>query len=182
MSSTGNRAARQILDHTEKLAILADLYESQGKYADAEVLYRRIVDIKETALGPDDPELANDLFNLGLLCYAQDKYAEAERLLHKTLSLEEMFFGKDNTELATTLDALAQLYYEQGKYAQAVEACKRALKLCGQRPAGEGVRPGSGLFELAEFMAGQERDDKGDSSHEAAFDGDLMQITAAGTG
>lgn len=36
----------------------AGVYESQGRYAEAEPLYRRALTISEKALGPDHPDLA----------------------------------------------------------------------------------------------------------------------------
>ena len=42
---------------------LAGLYDTQGKYAEAEPLYRRALAIAEKALGPEHPDLATDLQN-----------------------------------------------------------------------------------------------------------------------
>ena len=38
---------------------LADLYQAQGRYADAEPLYKRSLAIGEKALGPDHPDVAD---------------------------------------------------------------------------------------------------------------------------
>ncbi len=46
---------------------LARLYWQQGRYAEAEPLYKRSLAIQEKALGPDDPAVAMDLNNLALL-------------------------------------------------------------------------------------------------------------------
>ncbi len=56
------------------------VYRAQGKYADAEPLYRRALAIGEKALGPEHPDVATSLENLGRLYRAQGKAAEAERL------------------------------------------------------------------------------------------------------
>ena len=37
---------------------LAELYRAQGRYADAEPLYKRSLAIREKALGPDHPDVA----------------------------------------------------------------------------------------------------------------------------
>ena len=37
---------------------LAELYRNQGKYAEAEPLYKRSLAIREKALGPDHPDVA----------------------------------------------------------------------------------------------------------------------------
>lgn len=43
----------------------------QGKYEDADALYRRAVDISDNAPGPDNPEVTIALNNWGLMLQAQ---------------------------------------------------------------------------------------------------------------
>ena len=57
---------------------MAALYRAQGRYAEAEPLYRRSLAIEEKALGPDHPDLAISLHNIAGLYRAQGRYAEAE--------------------------------------------------------------------------------------------------------
>jgi tetratricopeptide (TPR) repeat protein len=46
---------------------LAELYRVQGNYGAAEPLYQRALRIRETALGPDHPDVATSLNNLAAL-------------------------------------------------------------------------------------------------------------------
>ncbi len=46
---------------------LAGLYDDQGRYAEAEPLYKRSLAIREKALGPDHPDVATALNNLAEL-------------------------------------------------------------------------------------------------------------------
>ena len=48
----------------ETLGNLANVYDSQGKYADAEGLYKRALAIFEKAFGADHPDVAMALQNL----------------------------------------------------------------------------------------------------------------------
>ena len=57
---------------------LAIVYKEQGKYAEAEALYKRALEIKEKALGADHPAVAMTLNNLAVLYQGQAKYADAE--------------------------------------------------------------------------------------------------------
>ena len=71
-------------DHTEvatSLNNLALLYYAQGRYAQAEPLYKRSLAILEKALEPDHPDVATGLHNLAELYRTQGQYAEAEPLL-----------------------------------------------------------------------------------------------------
>ena len=54
-------------DVAVSLNYLALLYDKQGRYADAEPLYKRSLGIKEKALGPDHPDVAMSLNNLAVL-------------------------------------------------------------------------------------------------------------------
>ena len=58
---------------------LAELYRAQGKYDQAEPLYKRSLAIREKALGPDHPDVATSLNNLAALYRktGQVKTAEA---------------------------------------------------------------------------------------------------------
>jgi tetratricopeptide (TPR) repeat protein len=59
---------------------LAGLYSGQGRQADAEPLYKRALAIRERALGPDHPDVAQSLNHLADLYSAQGRHAEAEPL------------------------------------------------------------------------------------------------------
>ena len=45
-------------DVAQSLNGLAALYKAEGRYADAEPLYKRCLAIREKALGPDHPDVA----------------------------------------------------------------------------------------------------------------------------
>ena len=54
-------------DVAQSLNNLAELYSEQGRYAEAEPLYKRSLAIDEKALGPDHPDVASSLNNLAEL-------------------------------------------------------------------------------------------------------------------
>ena len=59
------------------LNTLAVLYHAQGKYAQAEPLYQRVLKLLKQTIGPDHPTLATTLNNLAVVYEAQGKYGEA---------------------------------------------------------------------------------------------------------
>ena len=67
---------------------LAGLYRNQGKYIEAEPLYKQALAVDEKALGPDHPETATDLNNLAGLYESQGKYDEAVDAFKKALSIQ----------------------------------------------------------------------------------------------
>ena len=66
---------------------LAALYKEQGRYADAEPLYKRALAIDEKAVGPDHPDVATSLNNLAALYKEQGRYADAEPLYKRALAI-----------------------------------------------------------------------------------------------
>lgn len=64
---------------------LAGLYDSQGRYNEAEPLYLQSLDIWKCQLGNDHPHVATNLNNLALLYESQGKYSEAENLAKQAL-------------------------------------------------------------------------------------------------
>jgi tetratricopeptide (TPR) repeat protein len=53
------------------LSNIANHYQEQGKYDEAEPFYRRALAIREKELGPDHPDIASSLNNLTLVYCSQ---------------------------------------------------------------------------------------------------------------
>ena len=73
-----------MLLHTNNLG---GLFRAQGKYAEAEPLFRRAIEIGEKTLGKDHPDVAADYNNLALLLVDQGKYAEAEPVYRRAFEI-----------------------------------------------------------------------------------------------
>ncbi|CAM9223743.1 unnamed protein product, partial [Hapterophycus canaliculatus] len=81
----------------------------EGKYEDADPLYKQAAAINEAVLGLEHPRVASDLNNRALLLKAQGKYAEAEPLHKRSLAINEKVHGPDHREVATDLNNWASL-------------------------------------------------------------------------
>ena len=68
---------------------LAGLYDDQGRYAEAESLYRRSLSIREKALGPEHSDVAQSPNNLAKLYHVQGKFREAEPNYQRALVIWE---------------------------------------------------------------------------------------------
>jgi CHAT domain-containing protein len=109
------------------LGAVAQLYRTQGRYADAEPLYKRSLAIAEKALGPDHRHVAVSLNDLAVLYQAQGRYADAEPLYKRALAIEEKTLGPDHPEVAVSLNNLADLYRIQGRYSDAISIVRRTI-------------------------------------------------------
>jgi tetratricopeptide (TPR) repeat protein len=127
----------------------------RARYAEAEPLYQRALVIREKALGPDHPGVAQSLNNLAELYYAQGKYAEAEPLLQRALRTWEKALGPEHADVATSLNNLAALYDDQGKYAEAEPLYKRALRIWEKALGPEHADVATSLNNLAALYYAQ---------------------------
>ena len=65
---------------------LAERYKEEGRYADAEPLYKRVLAISEKARGPDHLSVALALNDLAELYKEEGRYADAEPLYNRALA------------------------------------------------------------------------------------------------
>ena len=72
---------------------LANVYRAQGKYSEAEGLFKRALAIREKALGASHPDVGQTLHNLANLYLNQGKYSEAEGLYKRALVIREKALG-----------------------------------------------------------------------------------------
>jgi len=120
------------LDHhyvSFSLNRLAELYHDQGRFTEAEPLYKKVLSIYEKKFGPDNLAVTTALNNLGLLYSNQGRYTEAEPLFKRALSIHEKDLGSDLLGAAITLCNLGELYRLQSRYAEAEPLHKRALSI-----------------------------------------------------
>jgi nephrocystin-3 len=104
------------------LSKVADAYEALGRYlrdlgllSEALAPLQRALEIRETALDPDHPSVAQSLHQVAGLHAQQGKFSAAEALYKHALEIFEGAFGVDHFLVAKEMDALAVLYQKQGK-------------------------------------------------------------------
>jgi tetratricopeptide (TPR) repeat protein len=139
IAATGARAQAQTsaaappqsaaLAQAASLTQQADTYLSQGRYAEAEPLYKQALEATQQDLGPDHPDVAASLNNLARLYTRAGRYAEAEPLYDRAIAIWEKALGPDHPEVAVGVGNLATLYEAQGRYAQAEPLYQRALAI-----------------------------------------------------
>ena len=76
-------------DVAQTLNNIALVYSTQGKYSEAEELYKRALAIREHSLGESHPDVAQTLNNLARVYRDQGRYGDAERLFKRALTIRE---------------------------------------------------------------------------------------------
>ncbi|MEI6712784.1 MAG: tetratricopeptide repeat protein [Verrucomicrobiota bacterium] len=111
------------------LTSLAEVYRTQGLYAQAEPLYQRALRVREKLLGPKNRDVAGSLNNLAELYRAQGKPQQAIPLYERALDIWEESLGEDHPDIAALLNNLALVYSNQRQFNQAEQLTKRALAI-----------------------------------------------------
>lgn len=100
------------MSETMKLRSLSQYYEELGNYDEAERLLDQCVQIREKVIGPRNPDLADDLYDLGLLNLTIDRYDKAEAVLRRALDMRVLTLGSEHPDVYETLDALAVVHLD----------------------------------------------------------------------
>jgi len=101
----------------------------KGDYRSAEPLHRRALEISEKILGPEHPDTALILNNLGLLLRSKGDYDGAEPLLSRALEISEKVLGPEHPDTALSLSNLAGLLVYKGDYDRAEPLYRKALTI-----------------------------------------------------
>ncbi len=148
---------------------LAVVYMDQGRYAEAEPLYKRSLEIYEQSLGKEHPHVAAALNNLAWLYYEQGRYDEAEPLYKRDLEICEKSLSKDHPSVATTLNNLALLYKSQGRYAEAEPLYKRDLEISEKSLGKDHPSVATSLNNLANLYNSQGRYEEAEPLYQRAL-------------
>ncbi len=106
---------------------LAKVYATQGKYGEAEELFKGALAIKEKTKGERHPDVATSLNNLANVYDLQGKHGEAEGLYKRALVIIEKALGRSHPDVALINKHLADAYQLQGRHNEAEGLYKRVL-------------------------------------------------------
>ncbi|XP_048121941.1 nephrocystin-3 isoform X5 [Alosa alosa] len=90
---------------------------------------QRSLEIRETALDPDHPSVAQSLHQLAGIYVLWRKFGNAEQLYKQALEISESAYGPEHGSVARELDCLALLYQKKNKYEQADKLRKRSVRI-----------------------------------------------------
>lgn len=128
----------------------ANTHMSQGRYAEAESLVKRGLEMREKQMGSEHPIVGSTLIQLAGVYSAQSRYAEAEASLKRALSIWEKapsISSEPSLGVAVILWQLADVYSSQGRHNEAEQLRKRVVDM-----AGKSQRPGDSTFIAASLQ------------------------------
>lgn len=129
-----SRAVRELGPNTPTLAAhftqLATIYGKLGRYAEAEAMYFKSLEIWRTFEGGiyrNTVSVAELLSQLGVLHFAQGQFQQAEAYSAEALGVYQQPMGRRDRWIATELNNLAAAYAAQGRYQDAQPLLEQSL-------------------------------------------------------
>lgn len=118
-------------ESTQMLFRVGSFLREQAHYNSAERLIRRGLDIYEQLFGPNHPDVADGLNNLGWLYFTQqeEKAKQVESLYRRAIAIYELTPESHRSEVARCYNDLAVLYGYRGNYEQAEQILQKALTI-----------------------------------------------------
>jgi TonB family protein len=99
------------------------------KYDEALPLAKRVVEIREKALGPEHELVAAALSNVAEIYVSQKNYDEAEPIFKRSLSVLEKKWGNESKQLIITLERIGLISFAQKRNGEAEKHYQRALAI-----------------------------------------------------
>ncbi len=110
----------------------------------------------ERVTGPDHPETAQVLHNLGILEQMTGNLDAADAALTRALAAKTALFGPDHPEVATTAIAYGELLGALGRRTRAQQVLRRALEIREHALGRDSALVGHALYTLAHVVDSNE--------------------------
>jgi len=110
------------------LVSLAVAKQDAGEDGEAQELFRQALDIADTTLGPDDPDVVLLLTDLTRLYLRKSAFESAEPLLLRLFEIKRSK-GDDHPEVGTVLASLATVRQALGRHESAEQLWRRVLEI-----------------------------------------------------
>ena len=98
-----------------------------GAFHEAAALYERAHAVLALRLGPEHPEIATVLHNMGGLAHAAGRPADGEPAARRAVTIREASVGADHPTAAADRAALAAILDALGRHEEAAEMLEDAL-------------------------------------------------------
>jgi CHAT domain-containing protein/tetratricopeptide (TPR) repeat protein len=114
------------------------ILRARGKYADAEPVFREVLEMNRRLYPKrDHPNTAEALNNLALVLHDRGKYADAEPLYRDAVVMYRRLHPReDDSDLAAAMNNLAVLLRDVANYTDAEKLCRDAMAMRGRLFAG----------------------------------------------
>jgi tetratricopeptide (TPR) repeat protein/tRNA A-37 threonylcarbamoyl transferase component Bud32 len=140
---------REGLRRAGLLGSRAAIHYGAADLTQAKALHERALAIREEALGPDHPDVASSLNNLGAALQMAGNHEEAKALYERALAIREKTLGLDHPHVAVSLYNLGAVLHAIGDHERARAWYERSLAIYERALAPDHPDLASPLHNLA---------------------------------
>ncbi|KAG0636054.1 hypothetical protein HOY80DRAFT_892030 [Tuber brumale] len=108
--------------------LLAMVLQARGEFEEAEKISRRVLQGRESALGPDHLDTLASVSNLALVLGQLGKHSEAERLNRRALEGKRRILGPEHIDTLASLSNLSLSVRDLGRFDEAESLSRLALE------------------------------------------------------
>lgn len=167
-----------ILDHTEGEDEMIDLarkcgdcLNKDGRYREAEAMYRIVVRNREKVLGPEHPDTLSSIINLGSVLSGQGQYQEAEAMHRRAFEGRERLLGLEHPKTLTSVSHVGSVLSSQGRYQEAEAMYRRAFEGYKKVLGPEHPDTLTSVSNLGSVLSSQGQYQEAEAMHRRAFEG-----------
>ena len=101
--------------------------DAEGRYPEAEKLYRECFDVQRRVLGPDHPDTLWSMTYQANSMEAQGNYSDAEKLQRATIDIKRQVLGPEHLGTLDSISSLARTLTKAGRYDEAEKLQRQTL-------------------------------------------------------
>jgi serine/threonine-protein kinase len=109
--------------------VIGSVYYSLGLYEEAQPLFEKSLQIRQSIFTDDHPDIALSLSNLGYLFCEMGEYIAADSLLNRALVIDQMHLSSNDPEFAKVYGGLAWIFNLRGDYNKADSLYRKAIQI-----------------------------------------------------
>jgi tetratricopeptide (TPR) repeat protein len=148
---------------------LAKLYLSQGKVAEGEDLLLRVRPILEQGYGPESPQIAALLNQLGLVNDMRDRQPQAMAMYRKAIAIYEKQPPEQRSLLSIVISNLVAVLIDQGQPEEALPLAQKAVAASEQNFGPDHPYTARALHNLGTVLQAQGKTDEAQRLYERAL-------------
>jgi tetratricopeptide (TPR) repeat protein len=143
---------------------------NEKAYDQALELAKRVLEIREKALAPDDKLVIEALYNLAEIYIAKNMYKEAEPFYQRLLAHYDKSDGVEAQKTAKTLERLAYISFRKEKFDEAEIRIQRAFEIYEKSPEADWKQLASLKLQLAELYYSKGDNNKAEAAYLRAIE------------
>ena len=152
--------SNSVEERSKCLIDLAFLYKNQGKFAEAQKVCEKGLELQKQIYYKDHPYIASTLRILSSIYLGQEKYIEAQEILAEAIEIMRKSHLPDDPALASFQVDMARILAAQGKLDEAEAIYLPAIKIIDESYGNDHLYTAGVLGSLAELYTLQARYDE----------------------